>query len=81
MEADVLPLCGANLFLGESLVRYNTLCSHKLIVDLCMMMQELIDRMVSSHIHSRKAGSIEQAAGTITRLSQAYLAYTDSKRP
>jgi len=41
---------------------------------------ELIDKMVSSHIHSRKAGSIEQAAETITRLSQAYLAYTDSKK-
>jgi hypothetical protein len=42
--------------------------------------QELIDKMVSSHIHSRKAGNIEQAADTITRLSQAYLAYTDSKK-
>ena len=42
-------------------------------------MQELLGHMVSSHVHSRKAGSMQNAADLITILSTLYDAYM-SKR-
>lgn len=44
-------------------------------------MQEpsVLDVMVTKHIHSRQAGSIEKAAEVMTQLSQVYQAYTDMR--
>lgn len=39
-------------------------------------LQELFDRMVSSHVHSRKAGSVLAAADAVSQLSEAYDYYT-----
>ncbi len=66
--ADILPSC---------------LCSKGLsfrLDDVALSVQELFDHMVSSHIHSRKAGSIQAAADAISQLSEAYQDYV-SKRP
>ena len=47
---------------------------------LRVRLQALIDHMVSTHVHSRKAGSIQQAADMITMLSHSYQGYVDSKQ-
>ena len=63
-------------------------CSLEVICPMCIflinpacLVQEpsLLDNMITSHIHSRWAGSIEKAAESLSLLSQAYKAYIDSK--